>query len=144
MSGPGTLPGALLLRATLRAFWRPPWLGVLCVLGVALGVAAVVALAIARGSAEEAYRRANRTALGSASLVVEGVGGAHLDEGLYASVRRAWPELVAWPVVEGWVRAGAGDRSALIRVLGVDVLFAWTHRRGRSPGEGVRGGLETG
>lgn len=126
----------LLARASLRHLALHPWLTALSLLGIALGVAVVVSIDLASGSAMRAFERSTESVAGSATHQLVG-GPSGLPESFYAELRRGPDAPVSAPVVEGSVRAAAGDRRALT-VLGVDPFSERPFRpyvRGEAMGE---------
>jgi putative ABC transport system permease protein len=108
----------LLIRASLRHLGGHPWLTALSLLGIALGVAVVVSIDLANASALRAFERSTDTVAGRATHQLVG-GPAGIPEDVYRALRLSPEPPVSAPIVEGDVRARAGDRRTLT-VLGVD------------------------
>jgi len=109
---------SILRRAGTRFFLRHPGQLALALLGVALGIAVLVAVDLSVASAQRAFVLANARVMGSTTdQIIAGPGG--LSETFYVRLRRALPELLAAPVIEGRV-AIAGQAGRQLRLLGID------------------------
>jgi putative ABC transport system permease protein len=119
MSTTSNLP---LYRLAWQRIRQQPLPYLLCIVGIAIGVAMMVSIDLANGSAQRAFALSTDTITGKATHRIVAVAPQGVEESVYSQLKRNVPDLVAAPVVEGYVRvAELGDQP--MRLLGVD-LFA--------------------
>lgn len=135
------MTGTVIYRLAYRALQRRVLQSVLFVISILAGVALVVGVDVAADSARRAFSLSLASLQGNATHEIVG-GPSGVPSSLYRSLRADLGIRTAAPVIQGTVRAGAGEVA--LTLLGIDP-FAEAHVRqyvaGASPANapGVEG-----
>jgi putative ABC transport system permease protein len=111
-----------LYRLAWQRIRQQPLPYLLCIFGIALGVAMMVSIDLANGSAQRAFSLSTDAITGRATHRIVAVAPQGIAESVYGQLKRAIPDLVAAPVVEGYVKVEELGAQPM-HLLGVD-LFA--------------------
>jgi putative ABC transport system permease protein len=106
-------------RISLSYFRRHVLQTGLLILGIALGVAVVIAIDLANTGAERAFKLSTQTLTGKATHRLIGDSRQGISEKLYVRLRLEKPEIVAAPVVTGFVKRDQKSKQR-VRLLGLD------------------------
>jgi putative ABC transport system permease protein len=116
-----TTSNAPLYRLAWQRIRQRPLPYLLCIFGIAIGVAMMVSIDLANGSAQRAFALSTDAITGRATHRIVAIAPTGVEESVYTKLKRSVVDIVAAPVVEGYVRVDElGDQP--MRLLGVDLF----------------------